>query len=323
MVLADLVGDTHRFLFLGGKGGVGKTSMAAALAIQAASEGKETLIISTDPAHSLSDSLDQQIGGSEFVAVNGVSNLYALEIDTVQSVEEIGDIFGVQDVNNAATQMGLEGSEDLIGSTPGIDETLAFARLLEFVEKPTHELVVFDTAPTGHTLRLLGLPEIMDSWLFKFISLRQRLSTMMGSFKRMILGGPEDTTKEAMEALKDMRRRVQVARTHLANPNETEFIVVTIPTMMAIWETERLIRTLYEYSIPTNHVIVNQISPSNPSCPFCASRSKMSHENLVKIRTLYEDFSLIEVPLFNDEIRGIEKLKRLGQLLMSPPTEEQ
>ncbi|MFX1513352.1 MAG: ArsA family ATPase, partial [Promethearchaeota archaeon] len=271
MVLADLIQGDLRFLFLGGKGGVGKTSMAAALAIQAASQGKETLIISTDPAHSLSDSIDQQIGGSEFVAVKGVSNLYALEIDTVQSVEEIGDVLSVQDINNAAVQMGLDGSEDLIGSTPGIDETLAFARLLEFVEKPTHELVIFDTAPTGHTLRLLGLPEIMDSWLFKFISLRQRLSTMIGSFKRVLFGGTEDDTKDAIKTLKEMRRRIQVARTHLENSNETEFIVVTIPTMMAIWETERLIRALYEYTIPTNHVIINQVPPPNPSCQFCAS----------------------------------------------------
>jgi arsenite-transporting ATPase len=308
-----IISEGRRFVFFGGKGGVGKTTMAAATAIFAAEKGIETLILSTDPAHSLSDSLDQRIGG-EIVKVAGIKTdcLYALELDPERAVSDFGEVIAAQDSAGALGE--ILGEDDMMGmSPPGVDETVAFSKVLEFIEKSPYDLVVFDTAPTGHTLRLLSLPEVMDSWLWKIISMRHRLSSTFGGIKRMLFGGKDDGADEGMRALKEMRERVKVARTHLTNPIETNFVIVTIPALMAIYETERLIRALYEYEIPATHILVNQIPPENPSCHFCASRSKMAKENLEKIHLLYEDYVQMEIPTFDYEIRGIDALRELGE----------
>jgi arsenite-transporting ATPase len=312
-----IVAEGRRFVFFGGKGGVGKTSMAAATAVFAAEQGIETLILSTDPAHSLSDSLDQRIGG-EIVKVANIETdcLYALELDPEKAVSDFSEVVSAQDSAGALGE--LLGEDDMLSmSPPGVDETVAFSKVLEFIEKSPYELVIFDTAPTGHTLRLLSLPEVMDSWLWKIISMRHRLSSAFGGFKRMLFGGKDDGVDEQMKALKEMRERIKVARTHLTNPTETNFVVVTIPAIMAIFETERLIRALYEYEIPSSHILVNQIPPENPTCHFCASRSQMAKENLEKIHMLYEDYVQIEIPTFDHEIRGIDALRELGKGLHS------
>ncbi|MHA2233189.1 MAG: ArsA family ATPase [Candidatus Hodarchaeales archaeon] len=312
-----IVSEGRRFIFFGGKGGVGKTTMAAATAVYAAEQGIETLILSTDPAHSLSDSLDQRIGG-EIIKVAGIETdcLYALELDPEKAVSDFGEVMAAQDSAGALGE--ILGEDDILSmSPPGVDETVAFSKVLEFIEKSPYELVIFDTAPTGHTLRLLSLPEVMDSWLWKIISMRHRLSSTFGGIKRAFFGGKDDGADESVKALKEMRERVKVARTHLANPTETSFVVVTIPALMAIYETERLIRALYEYEIPTKHILVNQIPPENPSCQFCASRSQMAMENLEKIQLLYEDFVQIEIPTFEHEIRGVDALRELGEGLHS------
>ena len=140
------------FIFLGGKGGVGKTSLASSLAIFAAQQGIDTIIISTDPAHSLSDSLDQEIG-SEEISVNNVDNLWAMEIDSEKAAAEYKALLNASGSNDLINQ--FLGEDDISGLTPpGTDETVAFAKVLEYIENPTHQLLIFDTAPTGHTLRL-------------------------------------------------------------------------------------------------------------------------------------------------------------------------
>ncbi len=309
----SIISEGRHFIFFGGKGGVGKTTMAAATAVYAAELGIETLILSTDPAHSLSDSLDQRIGG-EIVKISGIDTdcLYALELDPEKAVSDFGEVIAAQDSAGALGQLLGEG-DMLSMSPPGVDETVAFSKVLEFIEKAPYELVIFDTAPTGHTLRLLSLPEVMDSWLWKIISMRHRLSSTLGGIKRMVFGGKSDSSDEGLKSLQEMRERVKVARTHLTNPIETNFVVVTIPALMAIYETERLVRALYEYSIPVTHLLVNQIPPKNPTCQFCANRSHMAKDNLEKVRTLYEDFVQIEIPTFEYEIRGIDALRELGQ----------
>ena len=129
----------------------------------------------------------------------------------------------------------------------------------------------------------------------------------------MLFGGKDSDADGSLKALEEMRERIKVARTHLTNPIETNFVVVTIPALMAIYETERLIRALYEYDIPVSHIIVNQIPPENPTCRFCASRREMAKENLEKIQTLYEDFVQLEIPTFEQGKPGIEALRDLGE----------
>ncbi|MHA1860723.1 MAG: ArsA family ATPase, partial [Candidatus Ranarchaeia archaeon] len=168
MTLIDISEKENlRFILFGGKGGVGKTSCAAASAIWFARQGKKTLVISTDPAHSLSDSLKQDISGGDVKKVEGVDNLYGLETDPKKAMV----------VYQKAMEEASQGNNnplatgpfaDLMQSPgtmayPGMDEALAFTKVLEYMNSKEYDTIIFDTAPTGHTLRLLSLPEIMDS----------------------------------------------------------------------------------------------------------------------------------------------------------------
>ncbi|UCG90038.1 MAG: TRC40/GET3/ArsA family transport-energizing ATPase [Candidatus Heimdallarchaeota archaeon] len=303
-----------RFLFFGGKGGVGKTTMAAATAIRAADLGYRTLLVSTDPAHSVSDSLDQRIGGETYTEVNNVANLWAIELNTEEAMRNYSQIVTQQDPSGTISEF-IGGDDPTSLSPPGADETVAFIQLLEYIQNPEYDLVVFDTAPTGHTLKLLQLPEMTQSWLYRLIKMRRRLGGMMAGFKAIFGGSAGTSEQEAFDKLEELRDQVEIARVHLANAKETEFVAVTIPTIMAIWETERLIRALFEVAFPISQIFINQIQPKNPDCTYCRSRFEDQQENLQKIQELYSEFDLVEIPMFEYEIRGIKRLRELTLLL--------
>ncbi len=298
------------FIFLGGKGGVGKTSLASSLAIFAASQGIDTLIISTDPAHSLSDSLDQEIG-SEEVQVKTFDNLWAMEIDSEKAAAEYKALLDASGSSEMLNQ--FLGEDDISGLTPpGTDETVAFAKVLEFIENPTHELLIFDTAPTGHTLRLLSLPEVMDSWLFKIMNLPNKINNLFGGFKSLFSSKDKKNKIDPQEQLKELQNRVKIAEKILTDPEKTEFIPVTIPTLMSVWETDRLIAALREFKIASNRIIINQVNPKNESCAFCMQRYTQQWALIKDFMDLYSDFEIKTVEMFSTELRGVEMLKELG-----------
>lgn len=314
MPITDLLKEKQvKFMLFGGKGGVGKTSCSAAASIWAAEHGRKTLIISTDPAHSLSDSFDLQIG-SEIKKIKGVKNLYGLEIDPNKSFEDYRKNLEQGDISEFQTQSLLEGMGGLTGMTPpGADEALAFAKVLEYIENPDYDLVIFDTAPTGHTLRLLSLPDVLSGWVMNLLKIREYFGKFAGLFKRLVgKGGEMDRSMEVLESLKNT---IDVARDELSDPESTAFVVVMIAEAMAVFETERLLSALNEYEIPCGHIIVNMVYPDIPDCAFCRSRRNMQLENLKEIREIYDDFNITEVPLYEKEIRGIEKLRELSKIL--------
>lgn len=308
-----------KFLFFGGKGGVGKTTMAAATAIQAADMGIRTLLVSTDPAHSVSDSLNQQIGGDSYTDVVGVSGLQAIELDTENAMRSYSGLVSQQDPTGLVSDF-LGGDDPSALSPPGADETVAFIQLLEFIRNPEFEIVVFDTAPTGHTLKLLQLPEMTQTWLFRLIKMRRRIGGVMSGMKTLFGGGSGASENEAFEKLEELRDQVEFARGHLQNPKETEFVAVTIPTIMALWETERLIKALYEVTFPISKIYVNQIQPDNPTCSYCTARFTSQADNLKTIRELYADYEIQTIKMYEHEIRGVEKLRTLATLLYEQKT---
>lgn len=316
MTLVDLLEkESLRFLLFGGKGGVGKTSNAAASALWAAEHGRETLVISTDPAHSLGDSFAQDLSGGEVIPIKGVRELYGMEIDPRRAFEqyqqmtkqpEMGELGGMENM------MGLADFTDM--TAPGADEALAFSKVLEFIQKCDYDLVIFDTAPTGHTLRLLGLPEMLDSFFGKLIKLRMRFSSLFGRLKSMF-GRGEEGADQSLQQLEALKETITAARGELTNPTRTSFVIVMIPEAMAVSETERLLQALYEFEIPSSHIIVNMVFPDVTDCSFCKSRKTMQQKYLGQIRELYDDFTITEVPLFPNEIRGVPALNRLATLL--------
>jgi len=309
-----------KLLFIGGKGGVGKTTLASASAIWAAEHGRKTLIISTDPAHSLGDSLDQKLPQGETTQVENVINLFALEINPKINLEEYQSAMNVNPLDSMPFGDSLPFMED-IGSfasmnPPGIDEAMAFGKVLEFIETESDfDLVVFDTAPTGHTLRLLSLPDLLSGWIGKLISLRLKLGKVFGMFKKMF-SKTEVKEEDPFEMFKKLKNSIVNAKDELKDPSKTSFIVVMISEAMALYETERLLRGLYQYEIPVSNIIINQLFPESVDCKFCQSRRNMQMKNLKEIRYIYEeDFNLIEIPLFDNEIKGYEQLKKLSKYL--------
>jgi arsenite-transporting ATPase len=316
MTLHDIIyNDTIRFILSGGKGGVGKTTCAGAMAVLSAEHGFRTLVISTDPAHSLSDSFNQNLSGGEVIPIEGAEKLWGMEIDTEKGMNQFQDMLG-SGAAGAEGQMASQLMGDMGGmSPPGSDEAMAFGKILEFVEDASYDRVIFDTAPTGHTLKLLELPDMLDSWLGRILTLRQRLSSMMSGFKSMF--GSQEQEDTSWQMLQQTKEKIKLARDELSNPDITQFVVVMIPEAMAVFETQRLLGSLDAWDIPANNIIVNQIVPPNPDCTFCNHRRQMQQRNLADIRDLFHDMSITELRLFQEEIRGIEDLRKIGKILAS------
>ena len=317
-----------KIIMFGGKGGVGKTTCASSAAIWAAEHGRNTLIISTDPAHSLGDSLGIDLPPGEATRIPRVNNLTALEIDPKADVSEYKGLTTMNPLEGTDMPdvMGgfplMEDLQDMTSmSPPGIDEAFALLKVLEFIEtEHDYDLVIFDTAPTGHTLRFLSLPETLSGWIGKLLKMRLKLGNLMGLMKSLFTSADKkkDNSLEVLERLKESILR---ARDDLTNPLKNSFVVVMIPEEMAISETGRLLNELYKYNIPVSNVVINNLYQDDDDlCDFCKSRRKMQHRNLIKIKEIIElgfGKNLIRIPLFREEIREYDKLKEFSAHLIA------
>jgi arsenite-transporting ATPase len=331
--------DAPEYVLYGGKGGVGKTTMAAATALSSAAAGTATLVVSTDPAHSLSDTLDTDIPPRPARIREDVP-LWAAEIDPEAAMEEglfgeggIGveggggaPLGGLGDLGEA---LGDDAVDPLMGgSMPGADEAAAMRQLLEYLDDPRFDRVVIDTAPTGHTLRLLELPEVLDSMVGRLLSMREKFSGMMEGFKGMFGVGGEG---EAAPDLDELRERIERLRAVLQDPSRTDFRVVMVPEEMSVVESKRLIRRLDEFSIPVGTVVVNRVmedltdvadvdpewvvSPDLDDCEFCQRRWDVQQRALRRASDLFRGHDVRRVPLLADEVRGEHALRVVAACL--------
>jgi arsenite-transporting ATPase len=315
-----------RIIMFGGKGGVGKTTCASSSAIWAAEHGRNTLIISTDPAHSLGDSLGLELPPGIPTPVEGLENLTALEINPKANMSEFQGLSGMNPVEDLGIpgmgEMGMfsELQEFASMNPPGIDEALAFAKVLEFIETDhDYDLIVFDTAPTGHTLRFLSLPETLSGWIGKILKLRLKLGKFFGNLKRF-LKGEEKEDADSLELLEKLNHSIENARDDLKDPTLNSFVIVMIPEEMAVAETGRLINELVKYNIPNYNIVVNQLFPNNAElCDFCRSRKQMQEKHLKRIKEIFGEKmgkNIIPVPLFKDEVRKYPQLKDFSEFLL-------
>ena len=224
------------FVFVGGKGGVGKTTVSAATALWMAKQGKKTLVISTDPAHSLADSLEKPIG---HLPTPIMENLHAVEIDPEVAMEDYQAKMKEQAAANPGMGMDmLQDQMDMASMSPGIDEAAAFDKFLQYMTTDEYDIVIFDTAPTGHTLRLLSFPEIMDSWVGKMIKIRKQVGSMAKAFKNIMpFMGDEEEEDRALEDMEVTKKKIREARAVMADPERTSFKMVVIPEEMSIYES--------------------------------------------------------------------------------------
>ncbi|MFX1586896.1 MAG: ArsA family ATPase [Promethearchaeota archaeon] len=326
MDLKDILLNLNMVMF-GGKGGVGKTTCASSSAIWAAEHGRNTLIISTDPAHSLGDSLGISLPPGEPTPVPEINNLTALEINPKANIAEFQGLTNINPMEGMGMPGMMEGMplmEDLQELTsmnpPGIDEALALLKVLEFIEtEHDYDLIIFDTAPTGHTLRFLSLPETLSGWIGKLLKMRVRFGNLFGAIKRMF-SGEEKQKDQSLEILERLNDSILRARDDLTNPIKNSFVIVMIPEEMAITETGRLLNELVKYDIPNFNIVVNQLyQDTEELCDFCKARRNMQQGNLKKIRAIFREKlgkNIIEIPLFKEEVREYNKLKEFSQFLM-------
>ncbi|XVF46297.1 hypothetical protein PTKIN_Ptkin03bG0016600 [Pterospermum kingtungense] len=322
-----VIGPQRKYYFLGGKGGVGKTSCAASLAVKFADHGHPTIVISTDPAHSLSDSFSQDLTGGTLVPVEGLNSpLYALEIDPEKAKEDFRSASQSKDfLNNMglgmlADQLGeLKLGELLDTPPPGLDEALAISKVMQFVESSQYSMfsrIVFDTAPTGHTLRLLSLPDFLDASLGKVMKLRKKLASATSAIKSVFRKAEEQ--QDVPDKLEQLRERMKKVRDLFRDSNTTEFVIVTIPTVMAINESSRLHASLRKDCIPVQRLIVNQILPLSVSdCKFCTAKRKdqMRALGMIEKDPELSHLKIIQAPLVDVEIRGVPALKFMGNMV--------
>lgn len=329
-----VLGTQRKYYMLGGKGGVGKTSLAASLAVKFANSGHPTLVVSTDPAHSLSDSFAQDLTGGMPVSVEGSDfPLFAMEINPEQARAEFraaNSKDGGSGVKDFMDSMGLGGWVEQLGELklgelldtppPGLDEAIAIAKVIQFMQAPEYSKftrIVFDTAPTGHTLRLLSLPDFLDASIGKILKLKQKLSSATAAIKS-VFGQSSDGGDSATDKLELLKERMVMVREIFRNKEATEFVIVTIPTVMAISESGRLHQSLLKEGVPVKRLIVNQIlPPSTTDCKFCNMKRKDQQRALEMIKSdpNFRCLRLMESPLFDLEIRGVPALKFMGDLV--------
>ena len=310
MALTGLKEDALKLILFGGKGGVGKTTCATSAGLYLAKEGFKTLVISTDPAHSLADSLGQKIG-DEIKEIKGVKNLSALEVNAQKALSQFKVKYEAQikKIFDTSTYLDQEDIDSFFAlPIPGIDEVMGFKTIVDLIEEAKFDKYIIDTAPTGHALRLLTLPELLDEWIKVLAKMRWKYRYMVETFSGKY--NPD----EGDDFLVEMKKTVKRIEGLLKDRERCEFIAVTIPEDMAILETERLLNDLNRYGIKVKQLIVNNVLELR-DCEFCRERSNAQEEYVKQIKRKFSNLRTTIIPLQPREVKGVEVLVEFEDLL--------
>ena len=292
------IATEKRFLFFGGKGGVGKTTMAAATAIWLADQGYKTLIVATDPTVSLSVTFQQQISETEITPIKCGCNLSGLNINPKKAMGMF---------QSRMTGM-MEGFSTLFGSellsTPCTEEIAAFDQFVSFMQDTEHDKLVFDTAPTGHTLRELSMPFDWSGYLANQITHRRELSEALGFVYDE--GMIQDLNKE--------KERYDNAVKGLADQTISAFNLVLLPEKMPIEETARAVEDLGKFGIHVPALIINEVIPPEvlQGNWFLERRRATQERYLVEIDERFGSLIKRQVPLFESDVFGVDSLRKIG-----------
>jgi arsenite-transporting ATPase len=313
--LTTLEQSKKKLILVGGKGGVGKTTCAAAIAMHMAAFGKKTMILSSDPSPSLSDIFEQDVGPRETSILQ--TQLTALEISPEIVMEKWLDRFGqeIYEVVSSFTDLDYAFVRDYVGSAPGIAEEYLLYYIMELVRERRYDLVIWDTAPAGHTLRLLHLPEIFLRHLegatkfylnlYSYVERAKEAATLKKRKRSLleIIAGWQALSQDIAHFIRDERL--------------TEYIVVTIPEALGVRQTERLIGDFDMHALPVHHLIVNYCI-EQADCSFHQARKKMQADYIQLLTAQYGDrLHLSFLPLFPTEIKGTEGIKKISQHLFA------
>jgi arsenite-transporting ATPase len=305
MSLSTLEQTNRRVLMFGGKGGVGKTTTSATTALHFASQGRRTLIISSDLTPSLSDIFETEIGAAE-TPIDGVPNLWGLEIDPDEVMRRWKVKFGpeIYEASQVFVDMPYDEIVNYVAMAPGIQEEFMLDFILERVRDRGYDLVVWDTAPAGDTLRLLELPYKFLNHLRTapkmYLNVRDKLQLSKVPFMELI-----DSWRELSQEITDFFR----------DPASTEFILVTIPEALGVYQARRLVGEFAQFGLEIQQMIVNNVIVEADS-DFMERRQAMQRPYLDLLAAEYGSrMTITQLPLFADEMKGTERLRKLEALL--------
>ena len=311
--------DKLRYIFFGGKGGVGKTVMAGATAIWLAKQGRRVMLASTNPVHSLSGLLSQNVFGKP-TEVNGVSNLWAYEIDTKETIErskqeireKIQWFLKFADISTKA--------EDFVESAtmnPAFEESAMFENMVDLMLRDEYDVYVFDTAPTANARRLLGMSKVYSLWVNKMVKSREEAR----SLRELLSFTKKKEADPLMEYLVSFRDRMGKAQKLLTDDQLTAFFFVTLAEALPIAVITRFIGWFHDFGIPVGGVIVNmlidraQVDESSPE--FVRNRVDMQARYMEDVWQKFEGMVRSTLPLYETEVRGTTSLTRMGDALFA------
>lgn len=293
-------------IFVGGKGGVGKSTSAAAIAWRSAKEGFKTLLISTDPAHNVGDIFNEQIGGKTKEIAN---NLYALEIDPeIETDNYIKTVkANIKGTVHSSMMEEVNRQLDTAKASPGADEAALFDKLIHIIleERQNFDKLVFDTAPTGHTIRLLTLPELMGVWIDGLLEKRRKTNE---NYSQLLNDG-EPREDPIYDVLRERQERFSKARDLLLNEKETGFIFVLNPERLPILETKKALDLLHNYHLHVKTLIINKVLPNEADGEFLMERKKHEKKYMQQIEDTFSTQKLVYVPLFSQDIISKKQLE--------------
>ena len=320
--------ERFRVLFFIGKGGVGKTTGSAAVSVTLSKKGYKTLIVSIDPAHNLGDVFEVKLNDKPKQIAE---NLYAMELDMeklikayLKHLEE-----NLKHMYRYLTVINLEKYFEVLRFSPGIEEYATLEAIREILQRGEEwDIIIFDTPPTGLTLRVLALPEIALIWTKKLIEIRKKIlekrraiENIQGE-RKFVIEGEEyklpsrEEEDPVMKELKRYKAEIAFVRGVITNPEKSSTIAVMNPEMLPLYETERAYEALRKFKIPFNLMVVNKVIELEEGVPRIRVKMETQRKVLEEIGKKFKGIDIVTVPMFEEEPRGLEWLEKVGGLII-------
>lgn len=304
-----------RVILMTGKGGVGKTSVAAATGLRCAELGYRTLVLSTDPAHSLADSFDLELGHDPKLVR---PNLWGAELDALKELE--GNWGAVKRyITQVLQARGMEGVQaEELAILPGMDEIFGLVRMKRHYDEGEYDVLIIDSAPTGTALRLLSLPEVGGWYMRKFYKPFQGISVALRPLVEPLfrpIAGFSLPDKEVMDAPYEFYEQIEALEKVLTDATQTSVRLVMNPEKMVIKESLRAHAYLSLYNVATDMVVANRILPDSVSDPFFQRWKEQQQQYRQEIHANFSPLPIKEVPLYSEEMCGLAALDRLKDTL--------